>query len=67
MIVSLIDQNGEKINNDHDEKFDLLCPCQQCDEIIQTGYSALLQLAAVAYTTQTHSGREESTSVEVFL
>lgn len=31
--VSLVKQGGEKINDNHDRNYDLLCTCQQCDDM----------------------------------
>lgn len=37
IMVSFLRQRGGKINDDHDEDSELLCNCQQRDDIVETG------------------------------
>lgn len=67
ILVSLSGQRGKKIKDDHYGNFDLLCIYQQRDDIVETVYSSLLEVAAIVYATTTHMTSEKTPSLRAIL
>lgn len=67
MIVSLVEQNGRNINNDHDRDSDMFWTSQWCDDFFKTVNRSLPEGAPVSLATATPMEAEESPALEVFL
>lgn len=65
-MVSSIEHQGRRINDDHDERSNLLRRWLQCNDIADAVDIELLEVTAIANAT-THRMNEEPSSLEEFL
>lgn len=66
-MVSLVDEWGEKINDDHDIHIDKYCTCQEFDDTVESISSALRKVATFTESATTHAVKENNTTLEEFL
>lgn len=65
-LVSLVEQEGEKMNDDHKGNADICCICHQRDDTLETVESPLSQVATISLTHATtgHKAKRETSTLD---